>query len=59
MASPPKEDTERAQAAQIALAESIERAWELVCEARFMLRPRETPEGKSTAEPPAPGLRSP
>jgi hypothetical protein len=50
MTQPPTDETERAEAAQAALAESLERAHELVSEARFVLRPHDTSDAP---EPPA------
>ena len=50
MTQPPTDETERADAARAALADGLERVHELVCEARFMLRP--------AAEPSAPADRA-
>lgn len=52
MTQPPKDDDARAGAAQAALAEGLERAHELVCEARLMLRPQGEP-ATAGPEPPA------
>lgn len=51
MTQPPPDETERAEAAQAALAESLERAHELVSEARFMLRPHDAPDGAPEPDP--------
>ena len=52
MTQPLTDETQRAEAAQAALAESLERAHELVSEARFLLRPHDAPEAEPNAGPP-------
>ena len=44
------EDTKRAEEAQSAIHDSIERAHELLCEARFLLRPQGTHEAEFVRE---------